>query len=107
MAVLQGERRVMVIDNMENDIVVGTVVAMMMVVPVRGVDMYLHIANPKGLPYSDVCIGEVRPTVAVEKTGALDNNRETVDSTQLSLQQLVLPYILEEGFVHAYHIINK
>ena len=103
MAVVKGERGVVLIDDMKDDIVVGAVETVVVAVPIGGEDMHLDVARPQGAANPNAGVGEVGTCIAVEQTGTLNDDRLPVDGAEVTFQPPMLPYVLEEGFVHARH----
>lgn len=103
MAVVKGERGVVLIDDMKDDVVVGAVETVVVAVPIGGEDMHLDVACPQGAANPHAGVGEVGTSIAVEQTRTLDDDRLPVDGAEVAFQQPMLPYVLEEGFVHARH----
>ena len=103
MAVVKGERGVVLIDDMKDDVVVGAVETVMVAVPIGGEDMHLDVARPQGAANPNAGVGEVGTCIAVEQSGTLNDDGLPVDGAEVAFQQPMLPYVLEEGFVHARH----
>ena len=102
-AVLERDGGVVVIHHMEHHVVVGSVVAVVVAVPVGGEHMHLDVSHPEGLPYPDARVEKVGAGIGVEQSRPLDQYLLPVGRVQRTLQQLVLPYILQQVFCHSRH----
>jgi len=91
------------VDDVEDDVVVGAVEVVVVAVPVGGVDVDFDVACPAGGAYEEARVGEVGPGMGVEDAGVLDLHGKPVSGEEVAFEQLVLPDVLEEGFVDALH----
>ena len=99
-AVLKGERGIVLEHHMQHHIIVGVVGAVVVAVPVGRLHMHFDIAHPQGVADADVGVYEIGARITIERPWAFHNDRHPIYCAKLPLQQLVLPDILKEVFVH-------
>ena len=98
---LIGDGLVVLMDHMQYDIVVGGVVMMLVLVPVRRLDMDLDVASPQGVSYLYLGIEKVWARVMIVDTVVDDLHRHTLGRLEVvQTYSLGLPDHVQEGFSH-------
>lgn len=94
LAVLHDDGAIVLIDNMKDNAVIGLVGGVMVLFPVGRAEMEFDISSPFDTADGDPGVEEIGSRIAVEFTGAMDDNRLAIGGGQPSAKHLVLPDIM-------------
>ena len=93
-SVLHQDGAVVLVDDMEDDAIVGFVGGMVVLIPVGGTEVNLDISSPFDATDGDSGVEEIGACIAVELTGAKNDNRLAIGGGQPSAEHLVMPDIM-------------
>jgi hypothetical protein len=86
---------------MQNHIVVGRILVVPVLKPVRRFLMYLYISGPGSFADADFCIEKIGPRIRIWLSVRNNFNRPAIGSFQVGfVEKPVFPYKLEKFFLH-------
>ena len=93
-AVLEADVAVVLINDMENDVVVGRVLRMAMGVPVGGAEVHLDVARPFDAVDGQMGVEEIGACITVEVADAVDGDGLAIGGEEVARHHLVLPDVM-------------